>query len=85
MEQIDRGQYKPFEGGSIMVGYLKQEQAVVIHLHSQKIGQVSKLRLTLSEVHDLQRLLDDVVDKNTCAVMGIKSSPHWGYDESQSI
>lgn len=82
---IDRGEYKPFEGGSIMVGYVKTEDVVIIHLHSQRIGQVSKLRLTPGEVRDLQRILDDVIDLNTCTVMGLKTSPIWGYDESQSI
>ena len=68
------------DGGSIVVGKINgKEDCVYIHIHGNKYGDVTKIKLTTSEAGGLSRLLTDVAKYDGTTVMGLKSAPMTGF------
>jgi hypothetical protein len=84
---IHRGERKDmFDGGSLVVAKFEKEDALYIHCHGHKLGDVCKIKLTMSEAAGLSRLLQDTVARGGSVVMGLKTTPVSGYTRSlQSI
>lgn len=80
---IHRGERRDmFDGGSLVVAKVKDEDSIYIHCHGHKIGDVCKIKLTESEASGLCRLLADTMAQSGCVVMSLKSAPTSGYTRS---
>lgn len=64
-----------FGGGSIAIGKVTADNSVYIQARGSKYGYVVKIRLTPMEARGLCSILEDVINKNGCVVMGLKNPP----------